>query len=83
MLLRDRSLVQVQSNREAHVNRPPAVEAVCSAQTEGQPIDFVLMDIQMAGMDRHEATRILRAGGFAKAIVALRASAMKTDRESV
>ena len=58
-----------------------AVEAVRSAQTEGQPIDLVLMDIQMPGLDGYEATRILRAGGFENAIVALTASAMKTDRE--
>jgi CheY-like chemotaxis protein len=59
----------------------PAVEAVRSAETEGQPIDLVLMDIQMPGLDGYEVTRILRAGGFENAIVALTASAMKTDRE--
>jgi CheY-like chemotaxis protein len=58
-----------------------AVEAVRSAETEGQPIDLVLMDIQMPGLDGYEATRNLRAQGFANAIVALTASAMKTDRE--
>ena len=58
-----------------------AVEAVRSAETEGQPIDLVLMDIQMPGVDGYEATRNLRAEGFANAIVALTASAMKTDRE--
>jgi two-component system CheB/CheR fusion protein len=58
-----------------------AVEAVRRAETEGQPIDVVLMDIQMPGLDGYEATRNLRAGGFANAIVALTASAMKTDRD--
>ena len=58
-----------------------AVEAVRRAENEGQPIDVVLMGIQMPGLDGYEATRNLRAGGFANAIVALTASAMKTDRE--
>ena len=58
-----------------------AVEAVRRAESEGEPIDVVLMDIQMPGLDGYEATRNLRAGGFANAIVALTASAMKTDRE--
>lgn len=59
-----------------------AVEAVRRAETEGQPIDVILMDIQTPGSDGYEATRNLRAGGFANAITALTASAMKTDREN-
>jgi PAS domain S-box-containing protein len=58
-----------------------AIEAVQTADAEGQPIDVVLMDIQMPGLDGYEATRRLRDAGYRNAIVALTASAMKSDRE--
>ena len=57
-----------------------AVEAMRNAETECRPIDLVLMDIQMPGLDGSDAT-----GSYAlealKTRPALTASAMKTDRE--
>ncbi len=49
----------------------------CEERTYG----LVLMDVQLPGMDGIEATRRLRAKGFAGTIIALTAHAMPEDRE--
>ena len=62
-------------------NGQEALDAAISAQGSGHPFDVVLMDMQMPVMDGYEATRQLRAQGFAGLIVALTAYAMPEDRE--
>lgn len=59
-----------------------AVAMVEQADAEGKPFDLVFMDMQMPGVDGLEATRRLRARGFAAdrlPIVALTANAFLDD----
>ncbi|MFB6455833.1 ATP-binding protein [Chitinophaga sp. Hz27] len=46
-----------------------------------QSYDCILMDIQMPGMDGHEATRLMRKNGTTNVIIAMTASALKGEKE--
>ncbi len=63
-------------------NGEEAVAAVIEARAIGRPYRLVLMDIQMPVCDGYQATRIIRANGFAAAelpIVAMTANAFPED----
>ncbi|NIG52575.1 ATP-binding protein [Chitinophaga sp. Cy-1792] len=46
-----------------------------------QSYDCILMDIQMPGMDGHEATQLMRKNGVTDVIIAMTASALKGEKE--
>ncbi len=60
-----------------------ALHRIAARQTEGQPYDIVLMDMQMPVMDGITATRRIRESTAADVlpIVAMTANAMQKDRE--
>ena len=47
-----------------------------------QPVDVILMDIQMPKMDGNKATQTLRKQGYKGPIIALTANALKSEREN-
>ncbi len=60
-----------------------ALDAVARAEAQQQPIELVLMDVQMPGMSGHETARRLRRSHDAQAlpIIALTAAALVSERE--
>lgn len=57
------------------------VEALEKSQTDGQPFDLILMDMQMPVMDGLTATKVIREKGFDKPIIVLTAHAMQEERD--
>ncbi len=64
----------------AHSIASNGYEAVQRAEEGG--IDLILMDIQMPEMDGIQATRILRAKGFTKPILAMTASVLEKEKQA-
>jgi two-component system CheB/CheR fusion protein len=66
---------------EVAENGAIAVDRALQARDLGEPFDLILMDMQMPVLDGYEATGRLRERGYAGAIVALTAHAMRDDRQ--
>jgi CheY-like chemotaxis protein len=66
---------------EVAENGREALQSALAADAAGEPYHVVLMDMQMPVMDGYEATRGLRASGYARPILALTAHAMAGERE--
>jgi CheY-like chemotaxis protein len=77
----ERILCRAGARVELVDNGRAAVEQALKAAEMGEGFDAVLMDMQMPVMDGYEATRQLRARGYAGRIFALTANAMKGDAE--
>ncbi|MDX9846923.1 MAG: response regulator [Tenuifilaceae bacterium] len=58
-------------------------EAVNQVISEGDTIDFILMDLKMPILNGFEATTAIRELGFVKPIIAQTAYASKEDQEKV
>jgi CheY-like chemotaxis protein len=66
---------------EVGENGQIGVELALAACARDEPFDVILMDVQMPVLDGYEATRRLRAQGYAKPIIALTAHALPAERQ--
>lgn len=67
---------------EAAMDGQAAVDRLLGSVEGQQPIDLVLMDMQMPRMDGYTATSLLREKGLSLPIIALTANAMSGDRDA-
>ncbi len=59
-----------------------AIEIIESSQKNQEPIDAILLDIVMEGMDGREVTQKLRSAGYTLPIIALTDYALRAEREA-
>ncbi len=62
-------------------NGREAIDQALAMEQAGEPFDVILMDMQMPELDGYEATRLLRAKGYTRPIIAITANAMTSDRK--
>lgn len=62
-------------------NGEKAIQSAQQGESDGNPFDVILMDVQMPVLDGLSATKQLREQGYSRPIIALTAHAMKGDKE--
>ncbi len=77
----NQALVQILLKRQGAVVEAAENGRVAVQMATHRGYDLILMDIQMPEMDGYEATKVLRAAGYHKPIVALTAHAMAEERD--
>lgn len=75
-------LTRAGADVESVLDGQAAVDRLRATEADHQPIDLVLMDMQMPRMDGYTATRVLREEGLSLPIIALTANAMSGDRDA-